>query len=754
MFHRQPAAAYCICVGVGLLGVLGSMMTFFMDAEESIGLQVLYLLRGPQSPPEGVVLVAIDAESANALDLPLAPTKWPRLLHSRLLERLVAGEAAVIAFDLFFNEPQEAVSDQRFSSAMRQAGNVILTQAIDRQTMPLTDRQKNRTAHLNIERIISSIPLLANAASAQAPFPLPTVPIKLNQFWCFRSASGNTPTMPVVAFHIYARSAFADFIHLLSETDASIAGDLPIPESGVYDVQTVVGMIRSLHALFEKKPSLAARALKNLESRSTSGITGHHETMIRALIDLYRQGSSRYLNLYGPAGTINTISYHRLITEPSAGGDDGHLLFPKAAAIFVGQTGSSWIKTHDGFHTAFSGKSGKDISGVEIAATAFANLMEQKVVAPLAPSMTLVLLFGWGMLLGFICLHFFSILSATGLVIANVCYVGVAYWQFNTSGTWLPLIVPILVQSPSAYIAGLLWKHRQATIDRRNIREAFGHYLPDDVVDRLSANIKELQLGGQVFYGICLFTDAQNYTTLSETLNPDHLTALMNRYYEAIFEPIKANGGLVLQVVGDSILAIWTAREPQRALKHAACQAAIGITESVNRFNRREGSHAMPTRIGIHAGEILLGNIGAEGHFEYRPVGDIVNTASRLEGLNKYLKTSMLISNEIIGPDNGFTTRKVGRFVFKGKSRPVQVFELLPPHKLTQERQAEVCRIFNSALEAFQHRRWEVAEALFNQVLILDRNDGPSQFYLECCRAYRSLPLDQDWDGSVRLEKK
>jgi adenylate cyclase len=189
-------------------------------------------------------------------------------------------------------------------------------------------------------------------------------------------------------------------------------------------------------------------------------------------------------------------------------------------------------------------------------------------------------------------------------------------------------------------------------------------------------------------------------------------------------------------------------------LKVAACRAAVGIAEAVRRFNHPSNPYPLPTRIGLHAGEILLGNIGTMEHFEYRPVGDIVNTASRLEGLNKYLGTYMLASEEAFGPDDEFLTRPVGRYIFKGKSHPVDVRELLSQDKLPREMQAALCRIFGSGFEAFKRQDWDEAEKSFHQVLQIDENDGPSRFYLKLCRDFRQAPPDNNWDGSIHLQDK
>jgi adenylate cyclase len=754
MSRHLPVLLFCLCVGIGLLGILGSLSPFLSAAEENLGLHVLYLLRGPRKPPAGVVVVAIDRESSHSLHLPTAPHKWPRTLHARLLERLKAQEAALVCFDLIFYEQQDPNADQAFATAIRKAGNVVLTQTIDRRTMSVKGTNGGPAAQVNIEKLVSAIPLIAEAAAAQAPFPLPKLPVALNQYWRFRPGSGDIPTLPVVTLHAYSREAFGTFLRLVQKIDPDGTDLMPDVQSGRLSIRQIIGAIPSLHVLFENKPDLASRMLTNLEVQPPGNISAHTMGLVKSLINVYRPGSSRYLNLYGPPGSITTISYHRALEPPSPGVTTMAGSFWKGKAVFVGQTESDWYKANDGFYTPFTEKSGLDISGVEIAATAFANLLENKAVHPLERMSEYALLLGWGILCTLIGFQFSAPVSAIGLVLLDAIYVGSAYLEFKVNGSWYPLVVPILVQTPVAFIAALICKYAEANAERRNIREAFGHYLPDEVVDRLAVNVKSLRTGGKVLYGICLFTDAESYTTLSETMDPERLTRVMNAYYGAIFKPIKENAGIILQVVGDSVLAIWTAPEPRNALKAAACRAALQITESVRQFNSEADHPPLPTRIGIHAGEILLGNIGAYDHFEYRPVGDIVNTASRLEGLNKFLGTRMLTSEEAFFPDHSYSTRPVGQFVFKGKSRPVRVREILPGSGSAPEFQVSVGSVFASGLQSFERRRWDEAEKNFRSVLQTRENDGPSRFYLQQCEEFRQAPPDSDWDGTVHLEKK
>jgi adenylate cyclase len=458
MIHRMSVVPICICIGIGLLGIVGNQLPFLSAAEQNLGLHLLFLMRGPEKAPADVVVVAIDRESAKALNLPTAPHKWPRKLHARLLERLKAQQVAVVAFDLIFYEHQDPVDDQAFAEAIRKADNVILTQTIDRRTMPLDDPNGTRSSQVNIERILSAIPMLADAAVGQAPFPLPKVPNELSQYWRFSPGSGDAPTLPVVTLHAYALQAFDCFVDLLQKVDPVGAAILPVAKGGKFSARQIIATIRPLYGLFQKKPGLASQMLEDLENHPPPNISAHTVGLVKALIGLYRPGHSRYLNLYGPPGTIDTISYYKLL-DPTITDQIGKG-WPslKGRAVFVGQTQSDWFKANDGFYTAFTGQSGMDISGVEIAATAFANLLEGKAVHPMEPSACFAILFGWGVLGTLVSLQFSSAGSAAGLLLLNGIYGGMVYIQFKSGGIWYPLVIPIMVQTPAAFIAGLVWK--------------------------------------------------------------------------------------------------------------------------------------------------------------------------------------------------------------------------------------------------------------------------------------------------------
>jgi adenylate cyclase len=153
---------------------------------------------------------------------------------------------------------------------------------------------------------------------------------------------------------------------------------------------------------------------------------------------------------------------------------------------------------------------------------------------------------------------------------------------------------------------------------------------------------------------------------------------------------------------------------------------------------------------------MLLGNVGALDHYEYRAVGDIVNTASRVQGLNKYLGTQILVSEEVLHQLDGFLTRELGTFLFAGKSQPLVVHELLCRIEESNKQHKSLCAIFAEALDAYQRRFWEEAIEKFHEILSSNssKEDGPSVFYVKLCEQYRERPPEESWKGVVRMVKK
>jgi adenylate cyclase len=425
----------------------------------------------------------------------------------------------------------------------------------------------------------------------------------------------------------------------------------------------------------------------------------------------------------------------------------------KGKAIFVGLSERLRPEQKDGFYTTFSQPSGVDISGVEIAATAFANLLEDIPVRPLHVVAHAAIIFLWGMLLGFVCLVFSAIYSALAVIALSALYLMLAWHQFNQAAIWYPLASPLFIQAPVAFLAAILWKYFETHRERQNIKKAFGYYIPKKVVNKLAKDVAHIQSETKTVYGTLLCTDAAEYSTMSEKMDPEALRVFVNKYYEVVFKPVSTRGGFVLDIEGDSMMAAWTTTHPDAQLRNQACLAALEISRAVDQFNKNlEISRAVdqfnknsdtfqfPTRIGLHSGHMALGSVGAINHFEYRAVGDIVNTVSRIESLNKQLGTGILVSADVLHQVNDFLARELGEFILKGKSTPVVLYELVCRKEESSEKQRKLCALFAEALRAYRGQLWEKAIDKFKASLQLTEQDGPSLFYLKLCEKYRENP--------------
>ncbi|MFO7715467.1 CHASE2 domain-containing protein [Desulfosarcina sp.] len=751
----RSVKAIGICLGAGLLGAILSIAPLSMELQENFGLKLLFHLRGPLPPPTEVLIVALDRESAEALDLPTKTEAWPRKLHAQLVRTLSRLGATAIIFDLLFDEPRDADADQVFGAAIAESNRVVLCEAIRQEKLPIFDSSGQHLADVNVETLVPPISPLARSALSLAPFPLPKVPVQLSQFWLFKAGSGNSPTLPAAAFFIYAGNHYDSFSKLFNKVVAESGGpeELPTWEEIAVQRRLEETMI-AIKEKFNREPLIAREMQNQIESRDRQ-----QADMLTGLIRMFQSENSRYLNFYGPAGTVNTMSYHDALKIPdrsakAKGDSTSNPMGLEGKVVFVGLSENMRLQRQDGYHTVFSQRNGIDISGVEIAATAFANLLEGRLLTVLGWPLNLGIVFAFGFFLGMICFFLPMGVATVCVLSTGALYLSTAWIFFSMQNIWLPVVIPVFILMPLALFGTVVCRYCVASKEHSVLRKAFGYYLPDPVIDHLAKNIGDINATNTIVYGICLYTDAQQYAALSEAMDPKALSLLMNRYYQKLFIPVKKYGGMVSDVVGDSLMAIWAKANPDVSIRAAACHAALEMVQAINAFNREDEQISLHTRIGMHAGPILIGNIGAVDHYEYRPVGDIVNTASRMESLNKHLGTQILVSDQVLQHLDGFMSRGLGKFLLFGKTNPVAIYELLGYSKDINLKQHQIGSCFAEGLVAFQQKRWDAAIAAFERTLSICHCDGPALFYKNRCEELKQNPPGESWDGTVTMGQK
>ncbi|HLF86264.1 MAG TPA: ATP-binding protein [Nitrospiria bacterium] len=459
----------------GIFGLLLSLMPFGNNLEEEIGLGLLFKLRGKREPPPEVIVISLDKESADNLNLPSDQRKWSRSLHAELVQKLAKEGASVIAFDMFFDDRPLAEDDILFARAIRDASNVILLEYIKKETIPLKDRSDQVTNEMTVERKSEPASLLAKEAVDLATFPLPKYPLKVSRFWAFDS--GDFPTMPASAFHVFALQVYDDLIDLLKmaldHPKIALAGKDQVNISSVAEARRLIGLkkedivtgkkihelSRGLKEIFGKKTLISDIIMEELKSTKESSPGPQKIKILKTLIKMYKGSNSRYLNFYGPPRTITTIPYFQALQQDRQRAAIQNGLDFKDKVIFIGVSEISQHEQRDGFYTIFSDPNGFDLSGVEICATAFANLLEDIPVEPFGFSSHIITVLIWGFIIGFVCLLFPPLTATLYILGLIILYSGMAYSQFKIVGIWFPLVIPIIFQVPLAILVAGFWRY-------------------------------------------------------------------------------------------------------------------------------------------------------------------------------------------------------------------------------------------------------------------------------------------------------
>lgn len=708
-------------LGLGLLiGLLGGMLGLLplgADWEEGVGLGLLFKLRGQRPAPEAVVIVSINGQTGGQLGLGEEIPEWPRSLHAKLIDRLHEADAAVIAFDIFFKKARDAQHDQRLAEAIARAGNVLLVAYLQRQQVP------SGTQVLQIEELQPPIDLLRQAAVGIAPFVLPKVPVRVSRFWTFNGENG-LPSLPTAS------------LRLLADPDDRLLNELMIA-IGVQTTSSDPLDTQNINRLLRDDAGLRDRLGQALRADRLPHLSDLQKQRLLALLQIYAGDANPYLNFYGPPASIATIPYQTLLKDRNA---DLRQLRDKV--VFVGYAGDFQPKQRDGFYTVFSQDNGLDLSGVEIAATAFANLLHGESLEPLGPAGLLALLLGYGLTITLLLRRLPGSVGIFSALAISILYLALVQSLFNRYQIWLPWFIPLLLQTPLALILTQTLHYRQMRNSRERLRELFGYYLPGDVIDRLAMDKEQAMGQSDAAFGVCLASDAQQYTKLAERMEPQALQAFLNQYYEALFAPVRSRGGVVSDVVGDAMLAIWPATRPDDTLAQKACEAALDIlaVQAASTLEPR-----LLTRIGLHAGELVMSHVGAIDHFEYRAVGDMVNTASRIENLNKLLGTSILASQDMVGQLRGILYRELGEFLVAGRQQPITLYEIAAFEGQASPQLKSLHRDFADALAEWRSGDRSKACGQFEAILKDHPDDGPSAYYIQQFherRQSRKNPLD------------
>ncbi|RDI43817.1 cache domain-containing protein [Aquicella lusitana] len=286
--------------------------------------------------------------------------------------------------------------------------------------------------------------------------------------------------------------------------------------------------------------------------------------------------------------------------------------------------------------------------------------------------------------------------------------------------------------------------------------KSFQKYVPKILVRQLIESGEDIRAGGVRRELVVLFSDIENFTTIAEIMDPNELMTQLCDYLEDLSQIIIIEKGTIDKYIGDSIMAFWGAPLPVDMPCHQAAHAALRCQKKLDELNAQwaqQGKPALRTRIGIHKGEAVVGNLGSSERLNYTALGDTINMASRLENINKLYKTRIMVSETVYEEiKDAFVLRLVDCLAVKGKMRSSCVYELLSDSKRDIPFDVDTYRItFEKGFASYQHRQWDEAIAHFKNCLAIYPADTLAPIFIERCEHYKADPPSSDWHGISKM---
>lgn len=455
---------------------------------------------------------------------------------------------------------------------------------------------------------------------------------------------------------------------------------------------------------------------------------------------------SMYVNYFGAPYTFRSISFIDVLNENWVD-QDGVLIDFTDKIVLIGPTA---IDLQDQYDSPVS--EGVSMPGVEIHANAIQTIIENKFLRDQSNwafwlTLLLIAVINIG-LFSFLRVRYtlpLLILEVFGFIVA-----GIVVYDFQIL---MNVIYPILL-SLATFVGAYVMRFILEQKKRKFIEGAFGHYVNKSIVKQIQQNPEMLALGGTKREITVLFSDIANFTSMSEQMSPTELVSFLNEYLDEMTDIILKHNGTLDKYEGDAIMAFWNAPVAQHDPALHACLAALENQERLAQLREKwkgEGKPEIHIRIGLNTGDAVVGNMGSEDRFDYTAMGDNVNLGSRLEGVNKFYGTEILISEDTYKEvSEHLIGREIDLIRVKGKKEPVRIFELQGKKGEVGQEQFDKNEAFSEALVFYRSKRFEEAKEKFESL----KNDPVAEVFVERCGEFMKVPPAEDWGGVWVFDRK
>jgi adenylate cyclase len=602
---------------------------------------------------------------------------WSRAKMGELVARLKAAGVHTIGFDVAFTEPERNVA-RELITATADAGDEAFTAQLE-QLIPGMDRDQGFAAQLKGQNVV--LGFLFHASKDDPAGRLPSG-------WTFvppeQSEKLSVPTMTTYTGNLKVLQKAARYGGFLNTT----------PDSD--------GVIRSTPLILRNKsmiyPSLSiGMARRYLDAKRFQMETvdlGDSEAVTGLRLQDSLIPTDRFGRVLVPyLGSRGSIPYIPATDILQAGRYDSFPQLIDGLAI----VGTSAI----GLGDLVSTPTDRALPGVEVHATVLETILNGRdfpVVPDWAAAANALVIVLSGLTLALVCpaLGALSISLFTAFFLALV--LGFNVWLWTYAHLSLSPVVPVV--TVLAVIAlNVLYGYFTEARQKKQVRKAFSSYMAPALVDQLVNDPTGLQLKGETRNMTFLFSDIAGFTSFTETATPEELVSALNEYLDVMCRCVMDHGGTIDKIVGDAVVGIFNAPldQPDHAVRAVNCALEMGrISDGFNERYAAIGKSFGHTRVGVNSGEAIVGNFGGSERFDYTAHGDPINTAARLESVNKHLGTLICISGPTAEqcPDHFF--RPVGGLVLKGKTEAIGAFEPLSEEEFNSAQVRAYCEAFEA----------------------------------------------------------
>ena len=603
-------------------------------------------------PPAGAPVVVVDIDDASLRRVGQWP--WPRTRIAELIDGLHDAGAAVIGLDVLLSEPDFTSPENVIPRWKTTPGAAV---RIREAVAGLPSHDEILADAVRRAPVVTGFALTGKPNPARPPRPYHIEIVGPNPLPVLPEFAGTVPNLP----HI----------------DAGALG-----VGGFNFLPAVDGVLRRIPLLVrignDISPSFSAEMLRVLlradgyEIRvDPAGIEGAlpaiREVAVGGLVIPTDAAGRMWLHFTRPESVHPLPAWQVL-----AGDTDLERLAGQAVAVGTSAAGLKDLRATPLDLAA---------AGVTVHATAVEQMLLGQFLE--RPAWVEPVEFIYTVLLGLTLILLLRQLKALGCAalgaLAVTVAVGASWYAYTEHRLLVDPILPSLA-ALLVYLVGSLISFARTEAERRQVRTAFAHYLAPTVVQQLVDHPEALRLGGERRETTFLFTDLAGFTSLAEGLEPDVLVRLLNEYLDGTCRIVLHHGGTIDKIVGDALHVMFNAPSDQPDHAERAIRCALELDGFCRDYAARQrtlGIDLGDTRIGVNTGETVVGNFGGATRFDYTAHGDAINTAARLEGVNKYFGTRICVSETTLAHCPWPHHRPIGRLVLKGKSEGLGTFELL-----------------------------------------------------------------------------